>query len=116
MARFIQKQWLDHLTTSRKVMLIFNFRQSLKTIFVKHIGEISGLNVLCLSALFSKIANMQMQNDLKLLPDLTEGYQILKINKAQKVLENDLVLKILSHEMPQLKMVLVFYYTICDFN
>lgn len=103
--RFIQQICLDHLATSRKVMLIYGPRQAGKTTLVKQIAEISGLKVLYLSADLSRNENLLMQRDLKLLSDLTEGYQLLIIDEAQRVSEIGLVLKIIYDEMPQLKII-----------
>jgi len=103
--RYIQQQCLDHLATSRKVMMIYGPRQAGKTTFVKHIAKISGLKVLYLSADLSKNENLLMQRDLKLLSDLTEGYQVLIIDEAQRVPDIGLVLKILYDEIPQLKVI-----------
>lgn len=103
--RFIQQSCLDHLATNRKVMLIFGPRQAGKTTLVKQIAEISGLKVLYLSADLSRNENLLMQRDLKLLSDLTEGYQLLIIDEAQRVSEIGLVLKIIYDEMPQLKII-----------
>lgn len=86
-------------------MLIFGPRQAGKTTLVKQIAEISGLKVLYLSADLSRNENLLMQRDLKLLSDLTEGYQLLIIDEAQRVSEIGLVLKIIYDEMPQLKII-----------
>jgi predicted AAA+ superfamily ATPase len=46
-----------------------------------------------------------MQRDLKILSDLTEGYQLLIIDEAQRVPDIGLVLKVLYDEMPNLKVI-----------
>lgn len=104
-SRFIQQQCLDHLATSRKVMLIYGPRQAGKTTLVKQLGEGSGLKVLYISADLSKNENLLMQRDLKVFSDLTEGYQVLIIDEAQRVPGIGLALKILYDEMPQLKVI-----------
>jgi len=104
-SRFIQQQCLDHLATSRKVMLIYGPRQAGKTTLVKQLGEDSGLKVLYISADLSKNENLLMQRDLKVFLDLTEGYQVLIIDEAQRVPGIGLALKILYDEMPQLKVI-----------
>jgi len=104
-SRFIQQQCLDHLVTSRKVMLIYGPRQAGKTTLVKQLGVDSGLKVLYISADLSKNENLLMQRDLKVFSDLTEGYQVLIIDEAQRVPGIGLVLKILYDEMPQLKVI-----------
>lgn len=103
--RLIQQQCLDHLATSRKVMLIYGPRQAGKTTLVKQLGEGSGLKVLYISADLSKNENLLMQRDLKVFSDLTEGYQVLIIDEAQRVPGIGLALKILYDEMPQLKVI-----------
>lgn len=104
-SRFIQQQCLDHLATSRKVMLIYGPRQAGKTTLVKQLGEDSGLKVLYISADLSKNENLLIQRDLRVFSDLTEGYQVLIIDEAQRVPGIGLALKILYDEMPQLKVI-----------
>ncbi len=103
--RFIQQQCMDYLATSQKVMLIYGPRQAGKTTLIKQIGENSGLKVLYLSADLSKNENLLMQRDLKILSDLTEGYQLLIIDEAQRVSNIGLVLKILYDEMSHLRVI-----------
>ncbi len=103
--RFIQQQCLDHLASSRKVMMIYGPRQAGKTTLVKQLGEDSGMKALYLSADLSKNENILMQRDLKVLSDLTDGYQLLIIDEAQRVPDIGLVLKILYDELPQLKVI-----------
>lgn len=103
--RFIQQPCLDHLATSRKVILIYGPRQAGKTTLVKQLADDCGLKVLYLSADLSKNETLLMQRDLKILSDLTDGYQVLIIDEAQRVSEIGLVLKILYDEMPQLKVI-----------
>ncbi len=103
--RYIQKECLNHLAKSRKVMLIYGPRQAGKTTLVKNIQEESGLKVLYISADFSKNENLLMQRELKVYSDLTEGYQLLIIDEAQRVPDIGLVLKIMYDEMPHLKVI-----------
>ena len=86
-------------------MLIYGPRQAGKTTLVKNIQEESGLKVLYISADFSKNENLLMQRDLKVYSDLTEGYQLLIIDEAQRVPDIGLVLKIMYDEMPHLKVI-----------
>lgn len=104
-SRFIKQQCLDHLATSRKVMLIYGPRQAGKTTLVKQLGEDSGMKVLYVSADLSKNENLLMQHDLKVFSDLTEGYQVLIIDEAQRVPGIGLALKIFYDEMPKLKVI-----------
>jgi len=103
--RFIQKQCLNHLKKSNKVILIYGPRQAGKTTLVKQLGKNSGLKVLYISTDLSKNENLLMQRDLKLLSDLTEGYELLIIDEAQRVKEIGLTLKIFYDEMPRLKVI-----------
>lgn len=85
--------------------MIYGPRQAGKTTLVKRLGEDSGLKVLYLSADLSKNENLLKQRDLKVLSDLTEGYQLLIIDEAQRVSGIGLILKIMYDEMPQLKVI-----------
>ena len=93
--RYIQKECLDHLARSRKIMLIYGPRQAGKTTLVKSFEKESGLRALYISADLSKNENLLMQRDLKVYSDLTEGYQLLIIDEAQRVPDIGLVLKIM---------------------
>lgn len=103
--RFIQQKCLDHLAASRKVMIIYGPRQAGKTTLVKQLSEHSGLKSVYLSADLSRNENLLMQRDLKVLSDLTEGYQLLIIDEAQRVQDIGMVLKILYDELPNLKVI-----------
>ncbi len=103
--RYIETQCLEQLSGSRKVMLIYGPRQTGKTTLVKKLGKSSGLKALYLSADLSKNEILLMQRDLKTLSELTEGYQLLVIDEAQRVENIGLVLKVLYDEMPHLKVI-----------
>jgi len=103
--RHIESVCLNHLSTNGKVMLIYGPRQTGKTTLVKQLGKNSGLKSLYISADLAKNENLLMQRDLKALSDLTEGYQLLIIDEAQRVKDIGLVLKIMYDEMPQLKVI-----------
>lgn len=86
-------------------MLIYGPRQAGKTTLVKSFEKESGLRALYISADLSKNENLLMQRDLKVYSDLTEGYQLLIIDEAQRVPDIGLVLKIMYDEMPHLKVI-----------
>lgn len=104
-SRYIQKECLEHLANSRKVMLIYGPRQAGKTTLVKSLEMESGLKTLYISADLSQNENLLMQRDLKVYSDFTEGYQLLIIDEAQRVQSIGLVLKIMYDEMPNLKVI-----------
>lgn len=103
--RYIESQCLNQISESKKILLIYGPRQTGKTTLVKTFGEKSGLKVLYLSADISKNETLLMQRDLKILSDLTEGYQLIIIDEAQRVQDIGLVLKVLHDEMPHLRVV-----------
>jgi hypothetical protein len=86
-------------------MLIYGPRQVGKTTLVKQLGKMSGLRVKYLSADLNENELLLVQRDLKTLTNLTEGYQLLIIDEAQRVQDIGLVLKILYDEMPNLKVI-----------
>lgn len=90
---------------AEKPMLIYGPRQTGKTTLVKQLGKSSGLKALYLSADLSKNEILLMQRDLSTLTQLTEGYQLLIIDEAQRVENIGLVLKVLYDEMPHLKVI-----------
>jgi predicted AAA+ superfamily ATPase len=103
--RHIEEKCLFQVGSSRKILLIYGPRQSGKTTLVKQLGEVSGLRSLYVSADLSKNENLLMQRDLKVLSDLTDGYQLLIIDEAQRVPDIGLVLKVIYDEMPHLKVI-----------
>jgi len=103
--RYIEAQCLNQISTSGKIVLIYGPRQAGKTTLVKQLGTNSGLKALYLSADLTKNENLLMQRDIKILSDLTEGYQLLIIDEAQRVTDIGLVLKVLYDEMPHLKVI-----------
>jgi predicted AAA+ superfamily ATPase len=86
-------------------MLIYGPRQAGKTTLVKNLKKESGLKVMYLSADLSKNENLLMERNLKDYQDLTDGYDILIIDEAQRVPDIGLVLKIMYDEMPHLKVI-----------
>jgi len=103
--RFIESQCLNHLSTSEKIILIYGPRQTGKTTLVKQLGKTSGLKSLYLSADLTKNESLLMKRDVKTLSDLTQGYQLLIIDEAQRVPDIGLVLKVLYDEIPHLKVI-----------
>lgn len=103
--RYIEKQCLDQLLANRKIMLIYGPRQTGKTTLVKQIGKNSGLKTKYLSADLTKNEILLMQRDVKTLTDLTEGYQLLIIDEAQRVQDIGLVLKVLYDEIADIKVI-----------
>ncbi len=84
-SRHIEKAGLYHLSSSRKIMLIYGPRQAGKTTLAKQIGKNSGLKWLYISADLTKNETLLMQRDINTLSALTEGYQLLIIDEAQRV-------------------------------
>lgn len=103
--RIIEQRCAEHLKSSNKVMLIYGPRQAGKTTLVKQLGKSSGLKSLYLSADLSNNENLLMQRDLKVYSDLTEGYELLIIDEAQRVPDIGLTLKIFYDEMAHLKVI-----------
>lgn len=104
-SRYIETSCLEALSSGRKILLIYGPRQAGKTTLVKQLGRSSGLKSIYLSADLSKNELLLMQRDLKTLSDLTEGYQLLIIDEAQRINDIGLVLKIIYDEMPHLKVI-----------
>jgi len=103
--RHIETACLDRLLSSRKIMLIYGPRQAGKTTLVKQLGKRSGLKAKYLSADLIENELLLMQRDLKTLTNLTEGYELLIIDEAQRIQDIGLVLKIFYDEMPQIKVI-----------
>ena len=104
-SRRIEKRCIEHLKSSKKIMLIYGPRQAGKTTLVKQLWKNVGLKALYLSADLSKNEDLLMQRDLKVYADLTEGYELLIIDEAQRVPDIGLALKVLYDQMPHLRVV-----------
>ena len=104
-ARQIESICLEQLSSGKKVILIYGPRQAGKTTLVKQLARKSGLRVKYLSADLSENENLLMARDLKMLTDVTDGYQLLIIDEAQRVKDIGLALKILHDEIPSLKVI-----------
>ncbi len=103
--RHIETVCLDQLKSSRKVLLVYGPRQVGKTTLVKQLGKLSGWKVKYLSADLLDIELLLMQRDIQTISELTEGYQLLIIDEAQRVQEIGLALKVLYDELPHLKVI-----------
>lgn len=104
-SRKVEKRCLEHVATGHKIMLLYGPRQAGKTTLVKQLGISTGLKTLYVSADLSRYENLLMQRDLKVYSDLTDGYQLLIIDEAQRVPDIGLILKIFYDEMPHLKVI-----------
>ena len=82
--RHIETACLDQLKSSRKVLLIYGPRQVGKTTLVKQLGKLSGWKVKYLSADLLDNELLLMQRDIQTFSELTEGYQLLIIDEAQR--------------------------------
>jgi len=103
--RHIETACLDQLKSSRKVLLIYGPRQVGKTTLVKQLGKLSGWKVKYLSADLLDNELLLMQRDIQTISELTEGYQLLIIDEAQRVQDIGLALKVLYDELPHLKVI-----------
>ncbi|MEK7718366.1 MAG: ATP-binding protein [Bacteroidota bacterium] len=103
--RHIETACLDQLKSSRKVLLIYGPRQVGKTTLVKQLGKLSGWKVKYLSADLLDNELLLMQRDIQTFSELTEGYQLLIIDEAQRVQDIGLALKVLYDELPHLKVI-----------
>jgi predicted AAA+ superfamily ATPase len=103
--RLVERQCVAQLNKSSKVLLVYGPRQAGKTTLVKKISETTGLKTLYLSADIARNESLLSQRDEKILASLTDGYELLLIDEAQRIPDIGLTLKILYENFPQLKVI-----------
>ena len=104
--RIIEKECIEYLNKSNKILLIYGPRQAGKTTLAKKIGNNSGLKTLYISADLSKNEALLTQRDIKLYSELTEGYQLLIIDEAQRVRAKSIESSIREHRKHGLRFIL----------
>jgi predicted AAA+ superfamily ATPase len=101
----IENQCVSQLTESSKIVLIYGPRQAGKTTLAKQIAQKSDLKALYVNADLLKYETMFVQRDIATIQSLTEGYELLIIDEAQRIADIGLVLKIIHDEMPNIKVI-----------
>ncbi len=92
------------IQNSNRIVIIYGARQLGKTTLALQIIKDLKLKTLHINADLSKHHDILSSRDLKKLQDLTEGYDMLFIDEAQRIKDLGVNLKIIHDELPDLKL------------
>lgn len=103
--REIEKQIIERMKESNKIVVVYGARQVGKTTLIKTILENNFKSVLEINADEKKYQNVLSSADLNQLKRLVSGYKVLFIDEAQRIQNIGLNLKIMRDNIPELKIV-----------
>jgi len=92
--------------TVNKAIVLYGARQTGKTTFAKQIIEKTKYKTLHINADLGNYNDILSSKDLNKLRALTQGYDMLFIDEAQRIEDIGLNLKILTDEMPDLRLLI----------
>ncbi len=93
----------NRIKNSNRIVIIYGARQLGKTTLALHIIKDLKLKTLHINADLQKHHDILSSRDLKKLKNLTEGYDLLFIDEAQRIKNLGINLKILHDELPHIK-------------
>lgn len=103
--RAYEKAIAEKLNRSGKIIIVYGTRQLGKTTLVEHILSHLELKTLSVNADQQKYIDVLSSRDLNKLRSLIHGYDLLFIDEAQRIPDIGINLKILTDEMPELKVI-----------
>ena len=103
--RTIDKQIIDRLDNSDKIIVLYGARQVGKTTLINSILENRKERILKVNADQLKYRDVLSSTDLNQLKRLVAGYDLLFIDEAQRISNIGLNLKILHENLPGLKII-----------
>lgn len=103
--RTIDKQIIDRLDNSDKIIVLYGARQVGKTTLINSILENRKERILKVNAGQLKYRDVLSSTDLNQLKRLVAGYDLLFIDEAQRISNIGLNLKILHENLPGLKII-----------
>lgn len=101
--RLLAKNITERLLSLNKVVVIYGARQTGKTTLAKQVITELKLKTLSINADQVKYIDVISSRDLNQIRALTDGYQLLFIDEAQRIPEIGINLKIIKDELPELK-------------
>jgi len=104
-SRTIQKNIFDSLANEQKIIVIYGARQTGKTTIAREVIKELGLKTLLINADQQKYIDVLSSKDINTLKALTDGYDLVFIDEAQRVPDVGINLKILHDELPDLKII-----------
>src|SRR3989339_1227171 len=103
--RILKDQIIERLDDSNKIIIIYGPRQVGKTTLSKDIIGHLGLKTLSINADQQKYIDVLSSRDFNKMNSLVSGYDLIFIDEAQRIPDIGLNLKILSDELPNLKII-----------
>ena len=103
--RLIQTKIEQQLTAGRRVILLFGARQVGKTTLVSTLLSQQNYKTLSINADEERFINVLSSRDLRLLTDLTSGYDLIFIDEAQRIPEIGINLKLMADHIPDLRII-----------
>jgi uncharacterized protein len=94
---------LENLLKGNKIVVLYGARQLGKTTLCNQIINESGLKTIKANADQGKYVDILSSRDLNRLHSLTEGYELLFLDEAQRIPNLGVNLKIIRDELPHLK-------------
>ncbi len=105
--RTIQDDMTETLKAGQKIVVIYGARQTGKTTLAKKVIEELGQKTLLINADQRKYIDVLSSRDLNQLKALTDGYEIVFIDEAQRIPDIGINLKIMHDELPALKIIAI---------
>jgi uncharacterized protein len=96
----------EKLMKGNKIVVLYGARQLGKTTLCKHLIASTGLKTIEVNADQGKYVDIMSSRDLNRIRSLTEGYQLLFIDEAQRIPNLGINLKIIKDELPHLKVLI----------
>ena len=103
--RSIERQVVEKLEQTNKIIVLYGARQVGKTTLIKSVLNNKFGRVLEINADQTKYQNVLSSADLNQLKRVVAGYDLLFIDEAQRIPNIGLNLKILYDNIPELKII-----------
>ncbi len=103
--RSIEKQIVERLKNTNKVIVLYGARQVGKTTLIKSLLKKHFKNILEVNADQKKYQDILSSTDLNQIKRLVTGYDLLFIDEAQRIPNIGLNLKIIHDNIPELKII-----------
>ena len=103
--RLLYETLVDRLTNTQQVILLYGPRQVGKTTLIREVLTNMSGRKLEINADLMQHVEVLSSRDLSKLKGLTDGYDLLFIDEAQRVPEIGINLKILHDQFPKLKII-----------
>ena len=104
--RYIEPKLVESLTKSNDIHIVYGARQVGKTTLINKVLDKINRKTLKINADQLVYNSVFSKRDLRLMKELTEGYEVLFIDEAQNIQDIGINIKILHDSIPELKIVL----------